>query len=72
MSKFKTIKDRLPVLTLFNSSSKNEEPIDERLKPEQFSLLKTVRHGFPYKPTCLAYDPLQKLLAIGTAKGCIN
>lgn len=36
---------RIPSLTLFNSgnSSKNEEPIEERLKPEQFSLLKVSR-----------------------------
>ncbi|KAK7826504.1 hypothetical protein U0070_017085 [Myodes glareolus] len=29
-------------------------------------LFQTVRHGFPYQPTALAFDPVQKILAIGT------
>ena len=43
MSKIrKCVAGRIPSLTLFTSGhcSKNEEPIEERLKPEQFSLLK--------------------------------
>ncbi|KAF4804926.1 hypothetical protein TURU_004120 [Turdus rufiventris] len=34
--------------------------------------VKTVRHGFPYLPTALAFDPVQKILAIGTRTGAIR
>ena len=34
--------------------------------------LQTVRHGFPYGPTALAYDPVQNLLAIGTKTGSLR
>ena len=33
--------------------------------------LQTFRHGFPSQPTCLAYDPVQQLLAIGTENGTV-
>ncbi|XP_058838806.1 syntaxin-binding protein 5 [Topomyia yanbarensis] len=32
----------------------------------------TFRHGFPYSPTALAYDPVQKVLAIGDKSGSIR
>ena len=32
-------------------------------------LQQTFHHGFPYQPTCLAYDPVQQLLAVGTQNG---
>ncbi|CAF91814.1 unnamed protein product, partial [Tetraodon nigroviridis] len=32
----------------------------------------TVRHGFPYQPTALAFDPVQKILAIGSRSGGIR
>uniref|UniRef100_A0A670ZB88 Syntaxin-binding protein 5-like n=1 Tax=Pseudonaja textilis TaxID=8673 RepID=A0A670ZB88_PSETE len=32
----------------------------------------TVRHGFPYLPTVLAFDPVQKILAVGTRTGAIR
>ncbi|XP_043235835.1 syntaxin-binding protein 5-like isoform X12 [Amphibalanus amphitrite] len=31
-----------------------------------------VRHGFPHQPTALAFDPVQKLLAIGTKTGSLR
>jgi lethal(2) giant larvae protein len=31
-----------------------------------------VRHGFPHKPSALAYDPDLKLLAIGTKQGMLR
>ena len=31
-----------------------------------------VRHGFPYKTTCMAFDQIQKLLAIGTRVGSVR
>uniref|UniRef100_A0A4W5KHR1 Syntaxin-binding protein 5-like n=1 Tax=Hucho hucho TaxID=62062 RepID=A0A4W5KHR1_9TELE len=37
-----------------------------------FFLFQTVRHGFPYQPTCLAFDPVQKILAIGSRTGGIR
>nr|CAD7457896.1 unnamed protein product [Timema tahoe] len=33
---------------------------------------KTVQHGFPNKPTALAWDPALRLLALGTATGAIK
>lgn len=35
-------------------------------------LLQTVRHGFPYQPTALAFDPVQKILAIGSRTGGVR
>ncbi|KAJ3591606.1 hypothetical protein NHX12_006739 [Muraenolepis orangiensis] len=32
----------------------------------------TVRHGFPYQPTALTYDPVQKLVAIGSRTGGVR
>lgn len=32
----------------------------------------TFRHGLPYSPTALAYDPVQKLLAIGDKSGSLR
>ncbi|KAJ0070029.1 hypothetical protein NL108_000284, partial [Boleophthalmus pectinirostris] len=32
----------------------------------------TVRHGFPYQPTALAFDPVQKILAIGSRSGGVR
>ncbi|CAF1305899.1 unnamed protein product [Didymodactylos carnosus] len=53
-------------------SKKTEVEINEQLRREDFSLSEIVRYGFPYKPTTLAYDPVQKLLAIGTKTGTIK
>ncbi|KAK7169046.1 hypothetical protein R3I93_005140 [Phoxinus phoxinus] len=39
---------------------------------EQRELSHTVRHGFPYQPTALAFDPVQKILAIGTRSGGVR
>ncbi|XP_062536379.1 syntaxin-binding protein 5 isoform X4 [Armigeres subalbatus] len=72
------------VLDGFRSSSVNqpsslgptrictEQEIQETLRPEHFQLRKTFRHGFPYSPTALAYDPVQKLLAIGDKSGTVR
>lgn len=49
-----------------------EQEIQETLKAEHFQLRKTFRHGFPYSPTALAYDPVQKVLAIGDKSGSIR
>uniref|UniRef100_A0A8C0FJY5 Syntaxin-binding protein 5-like n=1 Tax=Bubo bubo TaxID=30461 RepID=A0A8C0FJY5_BUBBB len=39
---------------------------------EEFLLCLTVRHGFPYQPSALAFDPVQKILAIGTQTGALR
>uniref|UniRef100_A0A8C7G374 Syntaxin-binding protein 5-like n=1 Tax=Oncorhynchus kisutch TaxID=8019 RepID=A0A8C7G374_ONCKI len=46
--------------------------VQETLVSENFQICKTVRHGFPYQPTCLAFDPVQKILAIGSRTGGIR
>lgn len=37
-----------------------------------FPLFQTVRHGFPYQPSSMAFDPVQKILAIGTQSGALR
>ncbi|XP_071405470.1 syntaxin-binding protein 5 isoform X6 [Pithys albifrons albifrons] len=49
-----------------------ETEIQETLQSEHFQLCKTVRHGFPYQPSALAFDPVQKILAIGTQTGALR
>uniref|UniRef100_A0A3B4A2X7 Syntaxin-binding protein 5-like n=1 Tax=Periophthalmus magnuspinnatus TaxID=409849 RepID=A0A3B4A2X7_9GOBI len=46
--------------------------IPESLQSEHFQLCKTVRHGFPYQPSAMAFDPVQKILAIGTQRGALR
>lgn len=43
-----------------------------QLKPSHFSLGQVARHGFPENPTALAFDPVQKIAAIGTKSGAIR
>uniref|UniRef100_A0A3B3IHG0 Syntaxin-binding protein 5-like n=1 Tax=Oryzias latipes TaxID=8090 RepID=A0A3B3IHG0_ORYLA len=47
-------------------------PISESLQSELFQLCKTVRHGFPYRPSSMAFDPVQKILAVGTQTGSLR
>uniref|UniRef100_A0A3Q3KCC6 Syntaxin-binding protein 5-like n=1 Tax=Monopterus albus TaxID=43700 RepID=A0A3Q3KCC6_MONAL len=49
-----------------------EIDIQETLVSENFQLCKTVRHGFPYQSTALAFDPVQKILAIGSRSGGVR
>ena len=51
---------------------KPEQEIVENLRPEHFQVKKTFKHGFPYQPTALAFDPVQRLLAIGTKSGSLR
>lgn len=37
-----------------------------------FFILQTVQHGFPNKPTALAWDPQLRIAAVGTAAGAIK
>ncbi|XP_054270678.1 syntaxin-binding protein 5-like isoform X8 [Macrosteles quadrilineatus] len=49
-----------------------EQEIVETLRPDNFQVTKTFRHGFPYQPTAVAFDPVQHLLAIGTKTGSLR
>ncbi|CAL8393120.1 unnamed protein product [Arctogadus glacialis] len=46
--------------------------VHETLQSEHFQLCKTVRHGFPYQPSSMAFDPVQKILAVGTQSGALR
>ena len=49
-----------------------EAEIMEKIHPPHLSLERTLVHGYPYKPTAMAFDPVQKVLAIGNKGGCIR
>ena len=49
-----------------------EQDIIESLVSEQFTAEFTLKHGFPNKPTALAFDPLQKIMAIGNRSGVVR
>uniref|UniRef100_A0A6P4F242 Lethal(2) giant larvae protein n=2 Tax=Drosophila rhopaloa TaxID=1041015 RepID=A0A6P4F242_DRORH len=53
---------------------KGQQPSVERqrLQKDLFAYRKTTQHGFPHKPSALAYDPVSKLMAIGTQTGAIK
>ncbi|XP_034530855.1 syntaxin-binding protein 5 isoform X1 [Notolabrus celidotus] len=80
MKKFK-IRKVLDGLTAASSSSsataqpgapRENDVVQETLQSEHFQLCKTVRHGFPYQPSSMAFDPVQKILAIGTQTGAMR
>ncbi|KAL6477681.1 hypothetical protein MHYP_G00135160 [Metynnis hypsauchen] len=52
--------------------NRENDVIQETLQSEHFQLCKTVRHGFPYQPSAMAFDPVQKILAIGTQNGALR
>ncbi|XP_023684679.1 syntaxin-binding protein 5-like isoform X14 [Paramormyrops kingsleyae] len=49
-----------------------EIEVVETLVSENFQICKTVRHGFPHQPTALAFDPVQKIIAIGSRTGGVR
>uniref|UniRef100_A0A8C6VVL4 Syntaxin-binding protein 5-like n=1 Tax=Nothobranchius furzeri TaxID=105023 RepID=A0A8C6VVL4_NOTFU len=80
MKKF-NIRKVLDGLTAASSSSsataqpgtpRENDVVLETLQSEHFQLCKTVRHGFPYQPSSMAFDPVQKILAIGTQTGALR
>ncbi|GAB0093657.1 Lethal(2) giant larvae protein [Sergentomyia squamirostris] len=44
----------------------------QKLQKELFAFRKTVQHGFPHKPSSVAYDEKSRLMAIGTHSGTIK
>ncbi|XP_056914501.1 syntaxin-binding protein 5 isoform X4 [Takifugu flavidus] len=51
---------------------KENDVVQETLQSEHFQLCKTVRHGFPNQPSSMAFDPVQKILAVGTQSGALR
>ncbi|XP_034830505.1 lethal(2) giant larvae protein homolog 1 isoform X3 [Maniola hyperantus] len=53
---------------------KGQQPSAERqkLQNELFAFRKTVQHGFPHRASALAWDPLLRLSALGTATGALK
>lgn len=43
-----------------------------QLKQSHFTLAQVAQHGFPENPTALAFDPVQKICAIGTKSGTLR
>uniref|UniRef100_A0A8C6SFE0 Syntaxin-binding protein 5-like n=1 Tax=Neogobius melanostomus TaxID=47308 RepID=A0A8C6SFE0_9GOBI len=79
MKKFNTIRKVLDGLKEASSSAPSVQVgpqenhlIPESIQSEHFQLCKTVRHGFPYQPSAMAFDPVQKILAIGTQRGALR
>ncbi|CAB1415521.1 unnamed protein product, partial [Pleuronectes platessa] len=77
MKKF-NIRKVLDGLTASSSSaahsggSRESDAVQETLQSDHFQLCKTVRHGFPYQPSSMAFDPVQKILAVGTQNGALR
>ncbi|KAM3871541.1 syntaxin-binding protein 5 isoform 2-T2 [Diretmus argenteus] len=79
MKKF-NIRKVLDGLTASSSSSsaaaqagtRDNDVIQETIQSEHFQLCKTVRHGFPHHPSSMAFDPVQKILVIGTQSGALR
>ncbi|CAH8871463.1 unnamed protein product [Trichobilharzia szidati] len=55
-----------------SNSTKSAIDIEEYLKSDHFQVGKISSHGFPYQPTCIAFDPVQRIIAVGTKSGCIR
>ncbi|XP_056015678.1 syntaxin-binding protein 5-like isoform X8 [Ostrea edulis] len=73
MSKMKKTLNR--VLTKFEQLKaplNTDCGVEETLRTDHFQVCKTVRYGFPYEPTSVAFDPVQHLLAIGTKSGSLR
>eukprot|EP00918_Siedleckia_nematoides_P010556 GHVU01023088.1.p1 GENE.GHVU01023088.1~~GHVU01023088.1.p1 ORF type:complete len:1053 (-),score=140.01 GHVU01023088.1:1527-4685(-) len=56
----------------FKKSEPRESEARLRLQKELFAYNKCTDHGFPHKPSSLAYDPTLKLMAIGTRSGAVR
>uniref|UniRef100_A0A0K0F7L5 WD_REPEATS_REGION domain-containing protein n=1 Tax=Strongyloides venezuelensis TaxID=75913 RepID=A0A0K0F7L5_STRVS len=57
---------------LRNHHTKIDIEITEKITSNNIGLTKIIRHGFPDKARCLAYDPVQKLIAIGSGNGSLR
>ncbi|VDK58217.1 unnamed protein product, partial [Anisakis simplex] len=57
---------------LRNFHGRTELEFDEKVCAEHVCLAQIVRHGFPDDPRCIAYDAVQRLIAIGTGHGTVR
>lgn len=57
---------------LRNHHTKFDIEVTEKITSNHIGLTKIIRHGFPDKARCLAYDPVQKLIAIGSGNGSLR
>jgi hypothetical protein len=55
-----------------NLSSNIEAMQEKARKEETLKVTRTSRIGFPYRPTCIAYDLVQHVVAIGTRYGYVK
>ncbi|KAJ8910731.1 hypothetical protein NQ315_016129 [Exocentrus adspersus] len=47
-------------------------PDEKKWTQKQTRWLMTLQHGFPHKPTALAWDPSLRLICVGTATGAVK
>ncbi|BHF77073.1 Syntaxin-binding protein 5 [Sparganum proliferum] len=61
-------------LTSYASSNNHRTAIEikEHLRSDHFQLGQIAVHGFPHQPSCMAFEPVQRILAIGTKDGSIR
>ncbi|TGZ72814.1 hypothetical protein CRM22_001854 [Opisthorchis felineus] len=75
-------KKLLKVIDGFRSWNVNSPPtyavnspssdVEEVLKSEHFQVGRVAIHGFPYCPSCLAFDAVQKVVVVGTKSGVMR
>ncbi|KER20493.1 hypothetical protein T265_10963 [Opisthorchis viverrini] len=75
-------KKLLKVIDGFRSWNVNSPPtyavnspssdVEEVLKSEHFQVGRVAIHGFPYCPSCLAFDAVQKIVVVGTKSGVLR
>ncbi|KAM8962262.1 lethal(2) giant larvae protein homolog 1 isoform 3-T3 [Pelodytes ibericus] len=56
----------------FRFRRQGNDPQREKIKQDLFAFNKTVEHGFPNQPSSLAFDPLLKIMAIGSKSGAVK
>ncbi|XP_068063332.1 lethal(2) giant larvae protein homolog 1 isoform X2 [Anomalospiza imberbis] len=56
----------------FRFRRQGADPHRDRLRHDLFAFSKTVEHGFPSQPSALAYDPVLRVMAIGTKAGAVK
>ncbi|XP_061202715.1 lethal(2) giant larvae protein homolog 1 [Neopsephotus bourkii] len=56
----------------FRFRRQGADPHRDRIRHDLFAFSKTVEHGFPSQPSALAYDPVLRVMAIGTKAGAVK
>jgi hypothetical protein len=54
-----------------DTKEEHAEKIPDSLSSSDFNFHQTFQHGFPHQPSSIAYDSVQRLLAIGSHSGTI-